>query len=121
MKSIEGIWEGIGEEILLSEGKYIEKIPLKLILEIIKVSGNTYIGKSQYFFTNGVLQFEETFLILRNGNEFISEDGSGLGINFYKFEEEFYILDLTKLTYKYNINQNTSQYNLNGEFVIYKR
>lgn len=119
MKSIEGLWEGTGEEITLLENGVIKKICLKLFFEIKKVEGNTYIGKTKYFLIDGPLHFEENFLILRNGDEFISEDSSGSGINFYNFEQGFHLFGLNKLTYKYNLN-GSSLGNLNGEYILYR-
>jgi hypothetical protein len=122
MGLIEGMWEGIGEEISLLEGDVIEKTPLKLFVNIKKVSCNSYIVKTQYYIINGPLQFEETYLILRNEDqdEFISEDASGSGINFYKFEKGFHFFGLNKLTYKYNINGNSEIGTSNGEFILYR-
>ena len=120
MGLIDGLWEGIGEDVMLLDGGIIEKVPLKLFLEIKKVSGNSYVVKTQYFFINGPLQIEETFLILRNEDEFISEDSSGSGINFYKFEKGLHLFGLNKLTYKYNINGKSEFGNLNGEYVLYR-
>lgn len=120
MKSIEGLWEGTGDDVILLEGGNIEIIPLKLFLEIKKVSCNSYVVKTQYFFINGPIQTEETFIILRNEDEFISEDSSGSGINFYKFEQGFHLFGLNKLTYKYNINSKSQFGNLNGEYILYR-
>ena len=120
MKSIEGLWVGIGDEIILLRGGNIEKIPLKLLFEITKVDGNSYSGKTQYFLMKGKLKFEDTFLILREGDEFIGEDSTGTGINFYKFEQGFHLFGLNKLTYKYNINSKSEFGNLNGEYVLYR-
>lgn len=121
MKSIEGLWEGTGFDIALLEGGMTEKTPLKLFLEIKKVEGNIYIGKTQYFFIDGPLQVEEPgFLILRDCESFTSEDPSGSGINYYDFEQGFNLFGLNKLTYKYNINGKSEFGNLTGEFVLFR-
>lgn len=113
---------GSGEEIALLEGGIIEKIPLKLVFDIKKVDcdSNSYIGKTQYFFNNGLLQLEETFLFLRNDDAFISEDSTGSGINFYKFEQGLHLFGLNKLTFKYNINDVLQHNSFNGKYVLYR-
>ncbi len=120
MKSIEGIWEGNGHDISLTEGN-IEKTPLKLFMEIKHIEGNNYSVKTQFFYIDGPLQTEEHFLILRNEEEFISEDATGSGINFYKFEQGFHLLGLHKLTYKYNLNGKSEWGNINGEYILHKK
>lgn len=121
MKSIEGHWEGTGHEISLIRDEIIEKTPLKLFFEIKRIEGNNYLGKTQYYLIDGPLVTEETFLILKNGDEFICEDPTGSGINFYNFEQGFHLFGLNKLTYKYNINNNGTSEKLNGEFVLHRR
>jgi hypothetical protein len=118
MNSIEGTWIGAGTDISLSDGQ-INKSESKLVMVIEHIEDHTYAVKTQYFSFNGLLETEENFLILRKGNEFISEDPTGNGINYFEFEHEC-SLELNKLTYKYNLNGNVEYNSLNGKYLLNK-
>ena len=101
MHTIEGIWEGIGTDILLKNNGLIKKTQSKLVMNITHVENDVYLVKTLYIFLDGGFDTEETFLIQRDNDNFISEDPTGYGINFFDFKKDNCS---NKLFYKYNLN-----------------
>ena len=117
MLEIEGIWEGIGKDLELINGM-IEKTESILVMKITKIENLVYLVNTHYTFVNGNFDTEETFLIQRDGNSFISEDAGGNGIN--KFD--FLKIDCSeKLLYQYNINGGKIYLNLCGNYILTKK
>ena len=115
MVQICGNWKGKGIEIdhvVGEDNSYT--LYLNLLLEITKITDDAYKVIETYTYAKsgtlygtaynaGDINYQSDHLICRQGDNFISEDGSGLGVNFYKFKKN-------KLYFKYNINGAPSPY-----------
>ena len=115
MVQICGNWKGKGIEIdhvVGEDNSYT--LYLNLLLEITKINDNVYKVIETYTYAkditiygtsynSGDINFQSDHLINRQGDEFLSEDSSGFGINFYKFKKN-------KLYFKYNINGTPNPY-----------
>lgn len=113
---ITGSWKGKGIEIdhvAYDVNSY--SIKLFLNMNITKISNDVYRIVSTYIYADngsiynlpynaGNLNWKEDFLIYKNGNKFITEDGQGEGVNYFKFKNN-------KLYYIYNINGTQNNYN----------
>jgi len=131
---ITGNWKGKGIEInhvVNNVNSYTVKLNLTMIIR--KISDDVYRIISTYTYANNITIYNVSYnagdvnwiddmLIYKNGNKFITEDGTGDGINFYKFKNNklYYIYNINGMSNFYNPNYSNNSLSLVGKFKLKK-
>ena len=118
---LSGYWIGTGIEYGIDVSGNIQKIELKLVKQIQKISDDVYKVDETYYNMNSSINYGPVTYLISTGDDkkdFITSDSIPMGIDFYN------VVDNTMI-YRYNINGITisidEQYSsLNGTFKLKK-